>query len=307
MNLRYAYNSPEGYKSGVVAVRDGNFEFTGVSSRPTVVELYTHDLSSLGHFYACNGESYKLSITPGSPRALKAGGNDVSERWCRFLNEYATARSAVLDSAISDYIVNNPDDILSGLLLNYDYNSAAHPLAADSLLNLLSAQARPDFIMGGYTFVTIQGGDPRSTEAIDSIRFLTFGDTMTTYRFREPVTALIFSSGQQERIDSLLDAIEKMHSRGVKVIDISLAADTMTWRRDFRRENKRTDRPELEKSRTPGWFPGARAHSIVGMLKIPRERFIIITDSTGRQLYRGGAIAPAEAVALRNLPSKNNK
>lgn len=307
MNLRFAFNSPEGYKSGVVAVRDGSFEFTGVSSRPTVVEFYTHDLSLLGRFYATNGEDYRLTITPGTPRALKAGGNDVSERWTRFLNDYATARGAVLDSAISVYVGANPDDIVSGLLLNYDYNSSAHPLEADSLLNLLSAQARPDFIMGGYSFVTAQGGDPRALEPIDSIRFLTFADTMSTYRFRRPVTALIFSTGPQERTDSLLDAIENMHSRGVKVLDISLAPDTLAWRRDFRREDKRTDRPDLRKSRTPGWMAGARAHPLVAMLRIPRERFIIITDSTGRQIYRGSAIAPAEAAAIAAMPSKNNK
>ncbi|MDE6279507.1 MAG: DUF4369 domain-containing protein, partial [Paramuribaculum sp.] len=120
MNLRYAYESPEGFRQGIVAVRDGKFEFAGSVSQPVLVEMYTHDFKPLGSLWLGGGETVECTLTPGHPERMKARGTQINECWTAFLaqNESTLTESPeAANKAISAFVEANPDDLLSTLLL----------------------------------------------------------------------------------------------------------------------------------------------------------------------------------------------
>jgi hypothetical protein len=110
---------------------------------------------------------------------------------------------------------------------------------------------------------------------------------------------LYFTDGAGNRRDTIISKItpkfEQYSRRRFKVLDVSMAPDTLDW--------KRTAIDTL--AWTQVWAPGGVANPQFDNLNIPRLPYYILTDSTGRQVYRGSQLKVALDSLDRGLSKSN--
>lgn len=296
MNLRYTYNSPGGYRSGITGVRDGKFEISGVSARATVLEMFENDYSPLGAVCVRNGQEIDCRIVRGNPLSISANGSDANSRLSKFLSENSDklrdGESAV--KAIGEYVGKNPDDIVSTLLLVTAFDARHFPKEADSLLNLISPEARPPLIAGSFSYLVGRALSESQTHILDSLSFVVRPDSVAVLRPSDNRASLLFfSDAERQRTDTVTDVLSRMADRkGIEVADIYLSIDTMTWARMIRGE----ERKEIKANWTRGWLPGnvgAPALQAMGIVRLP---YVVACDSAGTPLYHGPDILEAERI-----------
>ena len=89
INLRFIYYTNGTLVKGLTAARNGKFEYKGVAPAPCIVEILDNDYRPMGRVYVANGDRLECTLTPNAPDRIIVSGNDVSERWARFLNDNA--------------------------------------------------------------------------------------------------------------------------------------------------------------------------------------------------------------------------
>lgn len=293
MNLRFGYDSPSGYRSGVVAVRDGKFEFSGESQVPTLVEMYEHDYTPLGQLYLVNGDKVECVVTRGKPEAIKISGTPVNERWAKFLNSNTgVLRTPDCDSVIAAYVTAHPDDILSTLLLMTQYDARRNPAGADSLLSKIHPSARPEFLAGSFSYLLSRAYHEGTLAPVDSITYISTSNTVDALSPEgRKATVYLFTADETQRTDSIVKALVRLSKlRGVAVADIFLSPDTLTWRRMIRNERL----SGVDGTWRRGWLPGNIGAPQLQALGVTSLPFALVCDSTGAQRFRGQDIRDAE-------------
>lgn len=299
MNLRVGYYGDGAYRTIVTAPREGEFEFFGSSEMPAMVDIMDYDYRPLVRLYARNGETYEISMKRDDPYSATVTGNATSEEWSRFLRENADSLRAGYRTAnplIARYIAAHPDNVCSTLLLLTAYDSSHNPAEADSLLGLISPQARPSSLADGYA-ASLQ----RLMAAIDSAEVLDIPYYLRRGKYghlkpSESDYTFLALSDRASRPEALPDALRKLakQQRRVAIADLSLDTDTMDWRNSVRPDSA---------TWLQGWAAGSISSIGIDRLAVPSLPYYIVCDSTGRQLYRGAllnrALSVADSVALK--------
>lgn len=280
MNLRINYLENGALRTIVTAAREGNFEFFASAPQPTIVEINDYDNRPLARLYAVNGETFDLKIDRSKPYNLEIQGNELSGRWADFLRNNSEKMSAGRDSAnavIARYIALHPDDILSTLLLITNYNSSEDAFAADSLLSLIDAKARPSSLTENYTIMLERLVNEHTTAPIESFRFLN-ADTARTFRPSDnKANLLAFTLEEDDDYKALANLLERHAKKNRKAFIVDLRTDPI--RVSYEGADTCT--------RILGRLPGGIAAPGIEKLGIPRLPFFIVTDNEGNQLYRG--------------------
>lgn len=278
MNLRIHYTVNGSLRTIVTAARDGKFEFFASSPQPTVVEINDYENRPITRLYAVNGETFDITIDRTKPFGVKIEGNDVSSRWADFLRtngEAFTAGSG--NEAIAQYIGSHPDDILSTLLLISYYDSSADAYAADSLLSLIDAKARPTSLTESYTMMLERLVTENTTEPVAPFRFVN-ADTARTFRPSDSKASLLaFTLDDAEDYTQLAEKLEREAKKykEAAVLDLRTNPSAKSY------EGADTC------ARVLGRLPGGIVALGVEKLGIPCVPFFIVTDSLGQQRYRG--------------------
>ena len=286
MNLRINYLDNGALHTIVTAARDGEFEFFASSPQPTIVQISDYDNRPLARLYAVNGETFDIRIDRSKPYGVEIEGNELSGRWADFLRNHSDKMSAGRDSAnavIARYIASHPADMLSTLLLISNYDSSADAFAADSLLSLIDAKARPSDLTESYTIMLERLVNEKTTSPIESFRFLN-ADTARTFRPSDNKASLLaFTLEEDEGYQTLSDLLER-HAKNNRKAFIA----------DLRTDPSRVSYEGADTcARVIGRLPGGIAAPGIERLGIPRLPFFIVTDKDGNQLYRGTDIGKA--------------
>ncbi|MDE6276612.1 MAG: hypothetical protein K2M06_00710 [Muribaculaceae bacterium] len=303
MNLRFGYNTPEGYRSGIVAVRDGKFEFSGISSQPTLVEMFEHDFKPLGFLWLAGGDKIECVLTPSHPEAMKARGTDINERLSAFLSSNTAALKhspADANRAIEAYVGSHPDDLLSTLLMVGLYNSTADPAKADSLMATIRPAARPELLAGSSAFLVSLAVPKDSFRPLDSLMVIsTHNSIEAIVSSAKKATLLVFSDLEAQRTDSILASMTRVAAmKGARVADVYLSSDTLSWRRMIRGEKlRKIDDSGWERA----WLPGNLGAPQLRALGIPSLPYALVCDSAGRTIFRGPDPLEAEDAIRQNL------
>ena len=288
MNIRVSYYADGAQRSIVTAAREGEFEIYGSSKQPTMVEITDYEYRPLVRLWAANGETFEVKIDRTKPYDVRVDGNEVSTRWAKFLNDNAESFSAGRDStnaAIARYIDANRSDIVSTLLLITAYDSSADPFMADSLMALLTAEARPTGLTDGYNFLLQRLVTESVTDTIapfyyehrDSAHLVDLGKSRSNI--------LAFTEENASNYVPLADRLEKAaRKKGIKVYDLRIDPSRGGYVPDSIK-------------RTVGRIPGGIAGRGVDRLGLPFIPYFIVTDSAGVQFYRGPASERAIQVA----------
>lgn len=290
-NLHIVYPGNDVLNNVMIAARDGKFTFEGRSDEPTMVQILDNEYNLIGFLYAENGDNIKVHIS-GRPLAISAiEGNDVNLRLSKWLTANAdilkSKDSSRINKAIAAYAGANHDDIVSSMLVVSLYDAQNDPVGALQLLENLSPQARPGHIVEGLSMGLQRVAAPQATGKVKTIEYLSYADSMASFK---PATAkrslLVFTGEVRHRADTLLTGLRTAKNEGANVVEFTLSTDTFTWRASVRDDST---------TWTHGWIPGGLSAPTVSTLGIPTLPFFIVTDGTGRQLYRGASLTAARA------------
>lgn len=285
---------------------DGKVSLRGDSPDLTLVEVFTLDNRLLFSCVAKNGEELKVKLDLDDPSTLSIKGNKESEEYASFVSANAplleSRDDAGVNSLISNEIISNPDKISSTMKLTLLFRTRGYEMLADSLINMIQPAARPSSLIKGYAALV---GEQVSTSARGTVRPITFHigrDTAsgrdTTVRFAPSFQSysLIFFAHDRKSdtiTNRLSDLRKELPVKRFQALEVSFQDDSLTWRNSIKGDSARW---------LQAWSPGGSGMSQIRSLAIPYTPFFIVTDSTGKQLYRGGSIRVAVDSIRLHLP-----
>lgn len=294
MNLRVGYYADNAYRTMITAVREGEFEFTGQASQPSLLEIFDHEYRLLGRLYVANGQEITCHLERNNPYSIIAQGNPVTQQWADFLRQKSDslrAGSSSANEAIANYVLNNPSDVISTLLLVTSFDSAADPMLADSLLATIAPGARPGNLTEGYNFMLQRLVTDAATGPVATFAYRDSRDSIVSFCPEDyPVSMLVISDATDGRADSIVPALKRLSRKktGIRpdaILDLMFGDDTIAW--------KRAIAPDSASWRQ-AWVPGRTAAPGIERLGVPSVPYVIVCDSTGAQIYRGKSIGEAE-------------
>jgi len=301
MNLRIVYASSSGVQSAVTAARDGKFRYEGSASRPAVVELFDNEYRLLGRVVAVDGEDIAVHLDRSNPYAATARGNELSERWTAWLvghaDELRSASPAARNALVARYVGDHPADQVSALLMMTEYDSAADPAGAARLWASIDAQARPAYLTGGYTAQVGRVDSAAFQGPLAPIPYMKRSGKTDILRPAGARFTLIAVTGGgtdgRDSIRGMLRSAARHRAKGrFEVADLSLAPDTVEWRRAVEADSA---------TWTQGWIAGGISASALDRLALPSVPYFILVDSAGRRVLSTPAASRALSAAVEVL------
>lgn len=292
LNLRVGYYAEGAYQTQITAAREGKFEFFGSSKQPTLVEVLDYEYRPLARLYATNGETFEIELNRDKPLDARITGNDITERWSKFLRDNQDALKGPADSAnavIARYVASHPADIVSTLLMVTAYNAADDAAAADSVLSLIEPQARPSTLTESFNYMLQRLVTDEAADTIAPLRYADRADSAKIFDPADKALSLIaFATGGKFRDDSI-GAVAGQNRRAQKHTDT----------RNRPRAICKYPQGALRHARLAGRaYTGGLAGAGVEHLGIPAEPYFIVTDSAGAQLLRTPSPGKAKALIL---------
>lgn len=273
----------------------------GSSSDPTLVEVFTIDGQWLFSCVARNGEELEVKMLLAEPVGVKIKGNDDSRRYAAFLaaNDSLMHSGDVdaINQLIAREIRENPNAISSAMLLATRFNARDNELLADSLINTLVPEARPEGVIGGFSRLIGEQLNPSVRGDLRSITLRAAPDTLIRYVPSMQSYSLLAFVGRtkHDSIRSVLREFQtKLDKKRFREIEMTVMSDSASWASSIQRDSAKW---------VQSWLPGGVANNAVRTLQVPYVPYFIVTDSIGHQLYRGGSVtAAADTVRARLAP-----
>ncbi len=278
---------------------DGKFDLSGVSAEYTVAELFTAQRKLIARLIVKNGQTINCKLDLDNPYVIEMKGNKPVEQWSGWIRQNAgileIGHPAQINSLVADYVVNHRDDILSSALMLTTYHAPDYESQADSLFALISPAARPDKLVDDYRLLLSYNNTAHLNARIRPFSLYSYGDSIEHYAPGKASYTLFYFAAQEHRRDTIVREIEKIYDdysrRRLKVLDVSMATDTLSWK---------SEHPDSLKW-TRVWTPGGVASAAFDPLNIPRLPYYILADSTGTQIYRGSSANTAIDSLRRRL------
>ncbi len=292
-NLRFYYYDGNALKTGMASAIDGKFSFTGSSKKPSLLTVTTAQRTVLAHIVVKNGDAIELKLNSADPLFMEVKGNKTSIEYADFLKQNskilserdADAINRVIEKLVADN--NNKLSTTVAFLLHYEFRDC--PTQADSILDMINPDARPQQFIAGYRSQLDRFNVEIDNSAIEPFTMFCSDDTLTTFN---PAGArrslLVFTKGTSARLDSINAAVDSVapekNNNTSAVINIALDTDTATWKQTL------ADAPARGLNL---WAPGAVSSTRLHRFGITRLPMFIVTDSAGNCLYRGESVTEA--------------
>lgn len=301
MNLRFIYSSNGTLIRGLTAARNGKFEYKGVTSTPTILQILDNDYRPLGWLYVANGNHITCKLVRNNPYAISVSGSEVSERWAAFLNKNASDLStSSSNDVIESYVATHPNDIMSTLIVLTSYDASRDALRADSIMSSIDPSVRPSYLVDGFNSM-LQRLVSRSVDAkVAPIPFFNLKDSLTDFQpSARPWSVIAVSDANSGRADSIVPTFRKLYAKKnrkvLQIIDFSVDRDTIAWHKSVSADSAQWNQ---------GWAPGSIASPGIDRLAIPTVPFFIVVDSTGRSALRTPSVSVLEAFVDSCINSK---
>lgn len=292
-NLRFYYYDGRELKVGMASAIDGKFNFIGNSKKPAILTISTAQRNILGRIVVENGDAIELKLNASDPFAMEVSGNKTSSEYASFLSDNKSVLASQNPVKINELIektVNDKNSRMSttmAFLLHYEFRD--NPRHADSILNLIKPDARPNQFVAGYRSLLERMGNETLSDKIGPLTMYCSDDSMTTFNpAKSKKSLLVFTRGTRARLDSINAAVDsvapKKNDNNLSVVNISLDTDTNTWKKSL---------SEAPARGLNLWMPGAVSSSQIRKLNIDRVPAFIVVDSSGTRLYQGESMKKA--------------
>ena len=290
-NLLFVWTTEDGVKNERRAATNNRFEFEGATNQPTLVMIYDAQNQLLAHLVMENGDHMKVRGDATQPYSTEVKGDDVNERWYEFIaqhrSQYKDFNREPLDNEIEKYVAQNPDDLLSTLLVMVDYSKLNNQLISKQLLNKIDKSAKPDWLMQSWERLVMKA--PKTTVKITSLLLWeNIGDfgAITTNTAKATLLYLWVNNSSHHKEMSPIKALAEECSdpHQLQICDIYIDADTSSWRGYTQRDGS---------TWRHFWAPEGPLNSQLKPLAIHTTPLYVVTDSLGNVVYTGAEVTQA--------------
>ena len=282
---------------------DGQFAYKSSVSGKTVVEIYTRQMELIARAVISNGIDVKLSGHIKAPDNIEADGSKINRRWSEWLAAHASSlqngdRQAI-EAEVERYVSDNPDDLLSGLLLAYHYANGENRDATLKLLENLDDDAKPEYITARIDAVA-NGLEHADATPIANFALYSTADSIEMFDFAKSRLSLLYfwAPASQER-NATVDTLRKLYGRytrqRLQLADITLSNDSMDWKFTVRKDSVKWKQ---------FWALSGRMNSQIRRMGVDNAPYFIVADSAGTKLYGGTSLDAAKQQVEKSLKKK---
>lgn len=283
-NLRFVYATPESVTSQWIPAVDGKVKMVGKSNDLTVVYIFNAQSKFLMHLVVKNGETVTFSGKITDPFGFKLDGSELNREWSGFMSDnysdFKSGNTSKTDKAIENYISNNPESVLSTLLLTCDYSDIESDRAKE-LLESISEKAKPESLL--CLFGSTLKNESSASKKLVPFTIRNEKDSLVLLDPKKNRANILYFWYNTSEEDTLRTKIVKelkalSAKKSVTVADIFVNTDTAKWYRTVKNDSVKWKH-----------YKALTGHyeSSIADLNVVGENFIIVADSTGQQLYRG--------------------
>lgn len=259
------------------------FEIEGTCSNPSLLMVYNKMNVPIIKLIVAGGDKLEVKGKILEPYNLKVEGSEMAKQYNDFLvrhkMEYQSTNSQALNTAIENYVKDNPKSIVSTALVMLDY-SPNDDTAIDKLLDKIDDSAKPESLMASYNLLKARSKKPTTKITSLNIFEQSSGDFQMA-KIKGDKPSLIFfwdrDLGLSDR-NKIIEEMKMIEPSQAQLMDISLDIDSTGWYYATHQNNT---------SWKHYWAPSSMMNREIVSLQIDKIPTIIVTDSLGNQVYRG--------------------
>ncbi len=303
-NVRVIYWTGEELKSIWLPAVDNKFSFQGLAENPTVVGIYNQHKTLITRFIVENGDNISINGNVNDPDKIKVNGNEISEEWSNFIiknyDAFKSGNSTATNLEIEKYIRNNPRNLLSTLLLIFNYSDISDVAQTEKLLALIDEKAKPQYLIALFNGLAAEDIDEKSSTQLTSFNLYSGKDSIEGFNPSSSRVSILYFwlkdiSGREESMTRLRDLYKQYPKGKLQIADITLENDSSIWKSTIKKDSVAWKQ---------FWGLGGRMNSAIVGMNIPGAPFFIVTDSIGTPLYRGRSGDEAYKAVVGKLDKK---
>lgn len=298
------------------SIQEGVASADGITRLPTLI--YLSDASQPGNsiiIYVERGDRIKVSGEGKDMFAWSVTGNKLSERWSEWRKTaYAKKNDAkAFEKSIEEYVLKNPKDELSAILLLTEWNRRENPEGFVKLWNKVDKGARSQQMIEmcgvtdllGVEFITAADGNLEYAKDVKmkTLPLRSRDNGTDTLEFNK-ASILYFYTGnnaaRRETIDSLKVLADDYPDSLKRVMaDIYMDSDSTAWVNAIRRDSL--------KGAVRAWQPRGLAEGSMVRMGVTRLPWFIVKDKAAKVTYAGDDLSEAVAAFRKIMGKKEAK
>ena len=283
-NVRVVYSGADGGIVDEWLQCDKNIvEINGSCANPSLLIVYNVMNVPIVKLIVASGDELEVKGKVIDQYELTVKGSEAAEQYNSFMvkhkNEYKATNGQALNTAIENFVKDNPKSIVATVLVLLDY-SADDDAKIDQLLSKIDDSAKPESLMASYNLLKARSKKPATK--ITSLNMLeqSSGDfAVASIKGDKPSLILFWDRelGTSERT-AIFEEMKMIDPSRAQVMDISLDIDSTGWYYATHRDGATWKHY---------WVPGSMMNGEIASLQVDKTPTIIVTDSLGNQQYRG--------------------
>lgn len=311
----YAWDAKGGrWMEHTASIQEGRASADCITRFPTLI--YISDASQPGKsimIYAERGDRIKVVGKDKDMAAWVVTGNKLSERWSEWRKSSYSEKndSKAFEKRIEEYVLKNPKDELSALLMLTEWNRRVNPEGFVRLWNTIGKEARSRQLIEmcgaadllGVEFTIAADGDLEYAKdsKIKNIILRSRDNGTDSLRFDKASILYFYSennAARREVVDSLkLLAKDYPDSMKRVMADIYMEADSATWVNSIRRDSL--------SGVVRAWQPRGIAEADMVSMGVFRLPWFIVKNKAAKEIYAGPDLKEAVA-AFRKVAGKKD-
>lgn len=292
-NLQVIYYGEGAFRTMRSTAVDGKFSIEGSSRDYTVVDVFTSTRSLVASFIVKNGDHVECTLELNNPVAKGIKGSKPAVELMRWIGDNRDAldagRTESVNRAVSDFIGENSDNVVSSVLLTRYFDARGREREADSLLRSIAQKARITSLTESYRDGLVFDVDSGLPALGDSLWFVGTDRRRVDVALSDhKATMLYFTSPTGQRVGSndklLKDLVgdqdkdkakdKGKDKKGISVLEIDdINAGVEAWQKEVERDSLPWERV---------WHPG-----VSSTMALPTRPWVVVADSLGRVVYSG--------------------
>lgn len=273
----------------VVAIAEGKGEYTGFTRIPTLVSIYDNSLKPPCVIYVERGKTIKITGDTKNPISWEIENDKINKALTSWRKENLEVlmggKADEINKAVEKFVKENLDNPVSTIILLNYFSRMEDEKLYEKLWRELDAKAKDQ------KWISLTSRADQPTENLKTLGRLgtwplrSYENRTDTLSLSGRKASLLFfwiTGDMSNRMffDSLTSLSQEFPDIDKRLIaDICLDADSSAWRNTLRHDSV--------SKRFRLWTPHGIADKKAMDLGIFSTPFIIVTDSTGTQIYRG--------------------
>lgn len=301
-SVTLTYYAVGGLKSTTLSANGGSFSFSGKTAHPSLAVLtVAPENVRIATFVVQNGDRITIDASLDDPLVTTIKGNSASEEtsgWVKKNAETLKSRNEVkINQAVAEYVRKNPSKLSSTAILTGFFIPEGNEAMADSLFSMLNREVRQTEMTRAFNTVIASYLGMQTKAPVPYLSLYERRDSIVHINMlRHSLTLLCIVDDSRHSRDSIVPHLRELTDsfpkRRLLAVEISTAPDSASWRTSIGRDS--VVWPQM-------WALGSVSAEPLRKLNIVRVPYFIVSDSTGKPIYRGPSISNARSVIEHRL------